>query len=67
MPDNASDQARARLAALEADPKHAHSPEGAAQSRVDRLDDPAHQKPASLDPGWHKDGDNWTHPDLEEN
>lgn len=63
--ENASDQAKARLAALEADPKH-NQPHGAV-TRTDRLDDPAHQKPdAKVDPGWHQDKDgHWTHPEFE--
>lgn len=62
--ENASDRAKARLAALEADPKH-NQPHGA-ETRTDRLDDPAHQGKADQDPKWHQDGDgNWTHPGFE--
>jgi hypothetical protein len=58
--ENASDQAKARLAALEADPKHTAHPDPAAleQSRVDDLHDPKHNNGKDeIDPGWHEDAD----------
>lgn len=66
--DNASDTAKARLAALEADPKHTSHPDPKAidETRHGALDDPAHQGKPDLDPHWHQDGENWDAPGMDE-
>ncbi len=71
--DHASDQARAVLDALFADPRHngqATDPAAIEQTREHGLDEPGHQgkpfDPAS--PGkWHKDAQgNWSNPEETE-
>jgi hypothetical protein len=66
--DNASEQARQRLAAIEADPKHTKpSKDDLVKTKNDRLDDPEHNKGKDhIDDRWHQDADgNWHHPDFE--
>lgn len=67
MPSKA-DEARARIAALEKNPKHNTMPPGLlAQQLKDDLNDPAQNDPnATVDPKWRKFGDVWVNPDLPE-
>lgn len=63
---NEAAQARKRLAELEADPKHGPSDKGKAQTKVDRLDDPAFLKPHKLDSRWTTGADGKPyHPEYE--
>lgn len=67
--DNASEQAKQRLAALEADPKHSSNPDPQAieETRQGDLNDPAKQGKAELDPGWKQDAKgNWHHPEFDQ-
>lgn len=60
--------ARAKLAKLEADPKHIkRTPETDAQTRNDDMSDPKYnKKDGQMDNKWFKDKNgNMTHPDFE--
>jgi len=54
--------AKTEADALLADPKnHGQPPEHAASQKAEKLDDPAHQKPATIGPEWKQVGDTFVH------